>query len=312
MIHRSEVEDILSFSEVTQGTESYSGVRVRPMTETDLRRILRLRTVVRWSGDPRSFELLRSTKEARWAVAEAADGAVIGMAGAVPLGRVGVLCHLAVHDEHRGLGLGGRLSNWAIAYLRSRGARTIRLYATHRAENLYRALGFRAVAPRTVYRLEAGQRESRVSTSGSGYRVGALAMGDLPEVYGLDLWTHGGDRSALIFATLRLNPGRGLIARDSAGSVKGYLVGSDGDRTTRIGPFVAKTPTAARSLLEEALRGGRSAVEVTVPGMGPAHDLLPELGFAGREDRLRMELGEVAEDLTPGIDQYGTTAYLAT
>lgn len=302
----------MSFSEVTLGTESYSGARVRPMTETDLRRILRLRTVVRWSGDPRSFELLRGTKEARWAVAEAADGALIGMAGAVPLGRVGILCHLAVHDEHRGLGLGGRLSNWAIAYLRSRGVDTVRLYATRQAESLYRTLGFRAVAPRTVYRLEPGERKGRAPMSEPGYRVGALAMGDLPEVYGLDLWTHGGDRSALIFATLRLHPGRGLIVRDSSGSVKGYLVRSDDAHTTRIGPFVADTPTAARTLLEEALRGGRSAVEVTVPGMGPAHDLLPELGFAGREDRLRMELGEVPEDRTSGIDQYGTTAYLAT
>ena len=286
------------------------------MTGADLARILELRAVVRWSGDPRSFELLRGTSEARWAVAEAAGGALIGMAGAVPLGRVGVLCHLAVHDAHRGLGIGARLSNWAATYLRSRGAKTIRLYATRQAENLYRSLGFQAVASRTVYRMETGERQP-ARTPQNGYRVKTLTMGDLPEVYGLDLWAYGGDRSSLVFATLRLHPGRGLVVRDSCGSVKGYLVRSDAEEVTRVGPFAAASPTAARLLLESVLHEGRlacgPAVEVTVSGPGPAHDLLRRQGFIGREDRLRMELGEKSDTVQPpGMVQYGTTSYLAT
>lgn len=296
------------------------GTRIRPMNDADLDRILELRTVVRWSADPRAFDLLRGVRDARWAVAEAGDGALVGMAGAVPLGRVGILCHLAVHDEHRRLGLGGRLSSWAVAYLGSRGARTVRLYSTAGAEGLYRCMGFRGVAPRTVYRLEAGARRRKARTEADGYRVERLVMEDLPEVYGLDHWTHGGDRSALIFATLRLHPGRGFVARDSSGRVKGYLISGGTGRATRVGPFVAESP-AARLLLENALRGPDNdgddtpaPVEVTVPGpaSGPAHDLLTGFGFTGREDRLRMELGEVEGPRTPGLVQYGTTPYLAT
>lgn len=300
------------------GHES-TGLRIRSTNDADLERILEFRTVVRWAADPRSFDLLRGVRDAGWAVAESGDGALVGMAGAVPLGRIGILCHLAVHDEYRGVGLGVRLSSWAVAYLGSRGARTIRLYSTAAAERLYRGMGFREVAPRTVYRLEAGPRKIQARTKADGYTVGRLVMQDLPEVYGLDLWTYGGDRSALIFATLRLHPGRGLVARDASGRVKGYLISGGVGRATLVGPFVADSPSVARLLLENALcepsiGGGAAPVEVTAPGpaSGPAHELLTGCGFKSREDRLRMELGEVAEPRALGLVQYGTTPYLAT
>jgi ribosomal protein S18 acetylase RimI-like enzyme len=294
------------------GAEGLSGVRMRPMGDVDLERVLELRSVVRWAADPRAFDLLRGMREARWAVAEASDGSLAGMVGAVPLGRIGVLCHLAVRDDHRNMGLGVRLSAWAVAYLRSQGAEVIRLYSTRQAEGLYRSLGFRPCAPRTVYRLDeatrAGGREEV-----DGHRVGTLSFGDLPELYGLDHWSYGADRSALIFATLRLHPGGGLIARDSSGRIKGYLLRSYSERVDRIGPFVASTPDVARLLLAAAMRaGGGSPVEVTVPGVveSPAHELFREFGFRGRSDRLQMELGEEGGVLR--MEHYGTTPYLAT
>jgi ribosomal protein S18 acetylase RimI-like enzyme len=294
------------------------GVRVRPMGGLDLARILRLRSVVRWSADPNAFGLLLGMRDARWAVAEAPDGALAGMVGAVPLGRIGILCHLAVHDDYRGLGLGRRLSSWAVLYLRSRGAEVVRLYSTRQAEGLYRSLGFRPGAPRTVYRVEEAPRSAGTREEADGHRVETLAFADLPELCGLDLWSYGADRSALILATLRLHPGRGLVARDSSGRIKGYLVRSASGRTTRLGPFAASTPGAARLLLSRALgTDGGSSVEVTVPGAAegaesPAHDLLAEFGFRGRGDRLRMELGGGGDDLRAGLVHYGTTPYLAT
>ena len=140
-------------------------------------------------------------------------------------------------------------------------------------------------------------------------------FGDLPELYGVDLWSYGADRSALILATLRLHPGRGLVARDDSGLIKGYVVRSTSGRTTRIGPFVASTPGVARLLLSRALGANcGSPVEVTVPGSGGSevHDLLREFGFAGREDRRRMELGDEGSVHREGLVQYGTTPYLAT
>lgn len=287
-------------------------VRLRQMDDVDLGRVRELRSVVRWAADPRAFDLLRGMRDARWALAEASDGSLVGMVGAVPLGRIGILCHLAVHDDYRKLGLGARLSSWAVLYLRSRGAEVVRLYSTRRAERLYRSLGFKAVAPRTIYRLEeAHLNEAREEVDGN--RVETLSLGDLPELYGVDRWAYGADRSALIFATLRLHPGGGLLARDSTGRIQGYVIRSSSGRTDQVGPFVASTPDVACLLLECALRrSGGLPVEVTVPGSSesPAHELLREFGFRGRRDRLRMELGTQAGQ--PGLEHYGTTPYLAT
>ena len=290
------------------------GARVRQMDDTDLERILELRSIVRWSADPRAFDLLRGVRDARWAVAEAPGGDLAGMVGAVPLADIGILCHLAVREGYRGLGLGALLSSWAVTYLRSRGARTVRLYSTRRAEGLYRSLSFEEVTPRTVYRLEEGPRKFRVPARLGGHRISTLAFGDLPELYGVDHWSFGGDRSALLFATLRLHPGRGLLARDATGRIKGYLIQTTRGRGARIGPFLASTPDVARLLLTHALPAtGGAPVQVTVPGPAgcQAHALLQGLGFEGTQDRLRMELGEKAAGPT-GLAHYGTTPYLAT
>jgi GNAT superfamily N-acetyltransferase len=286
--------------------------RVRRMNDADLDRILELRSVVRWSADPRAFDLLRGVRGARWAVAEAPDGSLMGMVGAVPLGDVGILCHLAVHDGHRGSGLGALLSSWAVAYLKSRGAQGVRLYSTRKAEGLYRSLGFGEVAPRTAYRLEE-PRKLRVRAQLDGHTVDTLTFGDLPELYGVDYWSYGADRSALILATLKLHPGQGLIARDATGRMKGYLIRSSMGRITRIGPFLASTPDVARLLLTGALSStGGTPAQVTAPGPVDrhAHLLLQEFGFHATQDRMRMELGVAA--CRDGLVHYGTTAYLAT
>ena len=292
---------------------------MRPMDHVDLERIRDLRSAVRWAADPRAFDLLRGMRETRWAVAEAADGTLVGMVGAVPLGEIGVLCHLAVRGGYRKMGLGRTLSSWAVSYLRSRGARIVRLYSTADARELYLSMGFEPVAPRTVYRLEGtpavGAREGF-----DGHRVGRLLLGDLPELYGADHWSYGADRSALILAILRQHPGGGLVARDSSVAIKGYLVRSDParpGRASRIGPFAASGPGVGRLLLARALREGAgegTPVDVIVPGTAdsPAHGLLQEFGFVGSEDRLRMELGAAERPDEKGLEEYATTPYLAT
>lgn len=281
------------------------------MDDLDLGRVRELRSVVGWPADPRAFDLLRGMREARWAVAGLQDGSLVGMVGAVPLWDVGILCHLAVRSEYRGSGLGGRLTSWAVAYLRSRGASGVRLYSTRRAEGIYRAAGFEAVGPRTVYRLK-GTNPGRRSLDGE-YRVETLTAGNVPEVYGADFWSYGADRSVLILATLRQNFGEGLVARDSGGQLKGYLIRSVTPRSTRIGPFMAANPEVARRLLARAIESCGAPVEATVTTPeDTVHDLYREFGFEGREGRLRMEFGAMPTKPAGSLEQYATTPYLAT
>lgn len=289
-------------------------VLVRRMDEVDLTRILRLRSVVSWSADPEAFELLRGMRDARWAVAEDGEGGIVGMVGAVPLGPVGVLCHLAVHDSYRRAGLGARLARWAVDYLRSRGAGLVRLDSTTEAEGLYHAMGFEPILRRAVYRLE--EVASGPKAASGRYRISTLTMGDLPEVYGLDRWSFGADRSAIVLAAIRLHPGRGLVARDGSGAIKGYLMRGVSGGETKLGPFLAEGEGAAAALLGAALEatrevgGGPVEVISTSPTGSPERALLEEFGFTARPDRLRMELGSVPR--IRGLAQYGTTPYLAT
>ena len=104
----------------------------------------------------------------------------------------------------------------------------------------------------------------------------------------------------------------GLVARDTSGRIKGYLIRSHAGDAVRIGPFVAETPELARLLLSRTLQvEDEAAVEVIVPNKGPAHGLLKEFGFKGRIDRLRMELGDDSERIS-SLEHYATTPYLAT
>lgn len=277
----------------------------------DLERVLELRSVVRWSADPRAFELLRGVSDARWAVAELEGGSLAGMVGAVPLGEIGILCHLAVHHDCRGMGTGRALARWAVAYLRSSGARQIRLDSTPQAEKLYGSMGFVPTGKRTVYRLEEERRAARFEDHDRGCRIEPLLARDLPELYGVDRWSFSGDRSPLIFATIRLHPGNGLVARDASGQMKGYLIRATSENTARIGPFMAADEKVAHSLMIRALgASGGTPVEVTVAGESSAHALLRELGFTGHPDRLRMALGEMPP--ARGLRDHGTTPYLAT
>jgi ribosomal protein S18 acetylase RimI-like enzyme len=281
------------------------------MGNADLAGVLELRNMVRWCTSPEAFGLLsESLPSARWAVAAApdgalADGALVGMVGAVSLGKIGILCHLAVHPAHRGQGLGTRLTRWAVSRLHSQWAEVVRLESTSEAEKLYEALGFRGVGRRILYR--RGAKLKRLLAVGEGYRVSPLEAGDLPELYSADRWSFGGDRSALLAAIFQRHSGSGLLARDVRGQLAGYLFRS-GDR---LGPWKASTPEAARALLRQVLvqREGHG-IEVMTPGSGPVHELLLELGFTGVPDRLRMELGTCSEVV--GFETYGLSPYLVT
>jgi len=276
------------------------------MGHPDLVGVLKLRNLVPWCTLPEAFEvLLEGIPSARWAVAKAPEGALVGMVGAVSLGKIGILCHLAVHPAHRGQGLGTKLTRWAVSRLRSQGVEVVRLESTPEAERLYEASGFRGVGRRILYR--RGAKLERLLAVDEKYRVVPFQARDLPELYVADRWSFGGDRSALLAAILARHPDSGLLARDAAGRMAGYLLRCG----SRLGPWMASTPEAARALLgHELIHGEGQRVEVMTSGSGPVHELLLELGFTGVPDRLRMELGACSEVV--GFETYGLSPYLVT
>ena len=290
------------------------------MLRADRERIGVLEEITHRSPDPRGFDLARGIRGARWAVAKTPKGRITGMVGAVPLGGTGILCQLAVLPDHRGRGLGTALCSCAVSYLRSWGAETVRLYTSAPAEGLHLFLGFEPAAPRSVFRLDGAARAvnhvvgREAKRAAGSHRVSRLSLRDLPELCGLDHRSCGADRAALILSTLRTYPGPCFVARDAFDRISGYLLSSVADNAVRVGPFAATTPAVARGLLSHALPAmpPGSPVEVVVPDPAdsPAQEVLRELGFHERQDHLRMELGDPFAPA--GIEQYGTTPYLAT
>lgn len=185
---------------------------------------------------------MRGIRETRWAVVEVEEalGALVGMVGAVPLGDIGILCRLAVHHDNRKSGLCARLTTWDVFYLRSRGAKVVRLDSTVKAEKLYHSLGFESISRRAVYHLEGA--DQRVRVQDDEWHISPLVVGDLPEIYDVDRWSFGADRCTLILATFRVYPNWGLVARDASGRMQGYLVQSASGGETLIGPFMTWTP----------------------------------------------------------------------
>lgn len=158
---------------------------------------------------------------------------------------------------------------------------------------------------RILYR--RGEKLEGLLAVGEKYRVVPLKARDLPELYVADRWSFGGDRSALLAAILWRHPGSGLVAKDAAGRMAGYLLRSSG----RLVPWMASTPEAARALLgHELAHGVGQRVEVMTAGSVLVHELLLGLGFTGVPDRLRMELGTCSEVV--GFETYGLSPYLAT
>jgi ribosomal protein S18 acetylase RimI-like enzyme len=289
-----------------EGLRPGNTVRIRSMTEQDLEGVAELRHLVPWRTNPEAFGILRkSLRSARWAVAEASPDVLVGMVGAVPLGKTGILCHLGVHPTYRGRGLGTGLASWAISYLRSHGTRVVRLESTPEAKGIYEALGFRSVGRRVLYHREAGARA--LPAVDRAYTIAPVRPGDLPELYGIDRRSFGGDRSTLLRAILRRHEGAGLVARDARGRMVGYLLKCG----THLGPWISSTPRVAKALVIHALaRGERKSTGVVSPEDGPAHELLERLGFDGVPDRTRMVLGASLEPDNPRT--YGLSPYLVT
>ena len=303
-------------------SDTDSGILIRKMNDADLERILELRSVVRWSADPRAFDLLRGVRDARWAVAEAPDGDLAGMVGAVPLGEIGILCHLAVHDGYRGFGLGALLSSWAVTYLRSRGAKTSGSTRHERPRaSTVRSVSRRSRrAPFTGWKRGPGDSACPISRRSQGRDAHvrgparALRRGPL-ELRGRPF----GPALRHPEASSRTRPRRPRLVGRNEGLPDPERQG----RATRIGPFLASTPDVARLLLARALsatgvRRSRSRSPVR-PNASPTLSCEnsasraqgPATDGAGREEGQPQGSCTTARHRT-GLVHYGTTPYLPT
>ena len=122
----------------------------------------------------------------------------VGICVATPYGEVGFVGELIVAEPYRGRGIGGRLLETAIHYLKQTGAHSIFLDGVQRAVPLYERMGFRKICPsRRFHGVVPGRRHDSVRP---------MTARDLAEVLALDREAFGADRSFFLQRRLELSP----------------------------------------------------------------------------------------------------------
>ncbi len=244
---------------------------IRAMADSDLDQVVEELSGLLGDRDftRATFSTLLRSGASRPLVAEI-DGRLVGAAAASCHGQAGWVGHMVVAPEHRGRGIGGRLTAEAVQVLRSAGCATVLLAATPLGQPVYRRLGFVVDGWYRVFTGEPG-----LSVDPGSLR--ALDGEDLEAILGLDRQATGEDRSAL----LRVLGTRGWVERDAQGAPRGYCLLANWGR----GPVIALDSATAVSLLHRLLHA---------EGAGARMLQLPAGNRAGCRHLARIGLHETA------------------
>lgn len=231
-----------------------------------------------WAGETReALESLFLHNREGFFVAEE-DGRRVGICAATSYGKMGFIGELIVRRETRGRGIGPKLLEHAVSYLRERGARSISLDGVGRAVPFYESAGFRMVC-RSLRFLGALEGRERPD-------VRPMREADFNEVASLDLRAFGADRSFFLRRRFKLYPRFCLILESPAG-ITGFIMGLGGRGIVSAGPWiVAEQASRPIALLEGlalkardtpirigALESNKAAVStlLALPGFRPQH-----------------------------------------
>jgi predicted N-acetyltransferase YhbS len=209
---------------------------------------------------------------------------VVGVASCVCFGRTGWLGNVAVEDDVRGRGLGSKLSQQAVDYVRRAGAQTVLLTATELGKPIYKRLGF------TDEGVSYGLWEQRSTPTLACDRPATVQAGGIEDVIRQDTAATGEDRRGYLapFAgRARVPPGSGQ---------DGYWVGLPWGG----GPIIASSPASARPLIVEMIRASPGSRLVFPEVNAHGGDLAVSLGFQLARRVRRMRLGPPVPGYRPG------------
>lgn len=224
-----------------------------------------------------------------------------GVVGATDYGPFTHLGMMTVRKELQGRGIGGALFRHELRWLEDQGVSFLRLEASDEGFPIYLRNGFEVVDRSVMLQLPNPTR-----FPGFPGDVRPLAASDVEELAALDTPVFGASRAPLFRALLRDFPGRAFACRDRSGRMTGFVFA----QPRRLGPWVARDPEDAESLLQAALTLSFDGLPVAIaPGCnGAASALLERYGFASKRVNRHMHRGADA----PTGDRsavYGLTSF---
>lgn len=255
---------------------------VRRMTPRDVPSAMRLKDAAGWNQSTNDWLHLLSSRSDGCFVAES-EGAVVGTSASIEYGkRLAWIGMLIVEERARGQGIGTALLQCVMRNLDARGLLCLKLDATPLGRPVYEKYGF--VTELAIERWML----TRTPNNCDGGPGASLSE----DVLALDRLAFGADRSHLLRSIAATSPEFVGIVRDGA-NVVGYMLGRRGSRADHAGPWVARSPTVAQTLLDAFLRrSARESVFVDVlPHIEWMIPLLQSRGFVHSRPLTRMFRG---------------------
>ncbi len=261
---------------------------IRAMNRADIRLGMELKCQAGWNQTSDDWARFLELEPEGCFVAER-GGIAIGTVTTCGFGSVGWIAMLLVAPAERGRGIGRLLLNHAIAYLESRGVKSVRLDATPMGQPLYESLGFRGDA--TIRRFGG-----RLPVDGSPSQTLPARLDDMNLIEALDQRATGANRGTLLRRLIAEQPNLARLVVDEGG-LGGFVVARPGSRAFQIGPCVADVQSGQALLEDEFRLLGDQDVIIDIPG---GHDRAIEAarsrGLEETRRLLRMTRGEPVEE----------------
>ncbi|TFG30336.1 GNAT family N-acetyltransferase [Candidatus Thorarchaeota archaeon] len=258
------------------------------MSVSDLDFALNLTTLEGWTSTMHDFEeLLHFNPEGSF-IGEV-GGEPIGMVCTVNYGEFGFIGNLIVRGMYRGQNFGKTLMEEAMKHLLDSGTKSLLLDGVPEAVSLYEQLGFGRIA-------KSLRMESIIAGQSSEF-VRQMVQEDIDKISVIDTGCFGGHREKFLQMRFLSFPEYCKILEIDE-EIQGFIMGSRGTSSTRIGPWVMNnhSPISENLLLALAESGSGSPLKIGVlETNNEALNILRKHGFRETSYSWRMLYGENTE-----------------
>jgi len=211
----------------------------------------------------------------------------LGIITCISFGKVGWFGNLVVKADARKEGAGNLLTTHAVNYLKSKGAKTIGLYAYPHLVKFYKHFGFESDIDFLVLK-------GKVSFPETQRFFQAARKRDIPEIINFDCHCFGANRKKLLKLIL-LNKSNLCYVSTQNNEIKGYVAAKVYGKMAEVGPLICNTNCDEDALLLlKTVLSRLNGLEVFtyVPKRETAFlNMLHEAGFKEAFRVVRMFLG---------------------
>jgi hypothetical protein len=254
---------------------------VEKMEVADLSFAVQLANTMNWNMTPADFEfMIKLEPKGCFVLLHGQER--LGIATSVSFGKTGWFGNLIVKEDMQREGAGGLLIRHAIDYLKSKGAKTIGLYAYPHLVEFYEGFGFESDIDFLVLK---GKAEV---PSAAQKGVKAAKRQDIPGIIDFDCRCFGANRRKLLEPII-LNKGNLCYISTENNEIIGYVAAKVYDKMVEVGPLMCHVNREEEAvLLLRTILSRLSGLEVFMYIPKKEAVLLNMLYEAGFEEDFRV------------------------